>query len=105
MIGAAAFYGHVKVMRHLEAKLKFVNINYAAQEKVDKAQKGALVCEFAGYTPAMLAVAGGHVEILTILLHNNCDLSPVDTYGNNLALIAVLHGRTEVFKYIIDNLS
>ena len=100
LFGAAAFYGNLKILKHLEGKRKLVNINYPAAEKADRMQK-SYTPEFTGYTPVMLAAAAGHVEAIKALVALNCDLSVLDNFGNNLPLIAVKYNRKEAFKFIL----
>ena len=70
VIGAAAYYGSVTILKKLMSQLSVVSINFLAQEKHDVQQKGAYKKEFAGFTPLMLAVAGGdsNMEVIRVLL-------------------------------------
>lgn len=61
MIGAAAYNAKADVLKNLIGKNQSpqICINHPAIEKLDIVQKGTLTKEFTGYTPLMLAVAGG----------------------------------------------
>lgn len=57
--GAAAFNGSNKVLKHILKKPALANINHLSTEKKDFNVVGALKNEYTGYTPIMLAAAGG----------------------------------------------
>lgn len=61
MVGAAAFNGSNKILKKLLKKPITSNINFSAIEKKDFAAPSttAFSQEYTGYTPVMLAVAGG----------------------------------------------
>jgi ankyrin repeat protein len=52
----------------------------------------------------MLAAAGGHTEVMKMLMDKKCKLDVQDTYGNNLAIISVIYNKPDVLKFIIDNI-
>ena len=105
VIGAAAYYGNQSMLKYLMTKLRSVNINYQAQERVDHTAKGgSLVCEFKGFSPIMLAAASGQVECMKLLLQHQCDTELLDENNNNLYMIAALFGQVESFRFLTDKL-
>ena len=57
--GAAAFHGSNKILKKLLKKPSTANINFLATEKKDFNGAGTFNQEYTGYTPIMLATAGG----------------------------------------------
>ena len=83
--------------------LNVLNVNFPAIEKPDVNQKGNFHKEFHGYTPLMLAVAGGdqNLECVRCLLSLKANTTMTDTYGNTLLHIAVIYGSNDILKYLI----
>ena len=54
--------------------------------------------EFTGYTPLMLAIAGGNknLECVEILIHHGANINCRDKFGNNLFHIAALYNNNEI---------
>jgi hypothetical protein len=61
VLGAAAYNGATDILKNLlvRQKASIFNLNFPALEKQDFNQKGNFVKEMSGFTPLMLAVAGG----------------------------------------------
>jgi hypothetical protein len=59
VVGASAFNASLKVLKFVIMKKSLAQINYLAAETLDYLQKGPMKSEYTGYTPLMLAVAGG----------------------------------------------
>lgn len=57
--GAAAFHGSYKVLKQILKKPALANIDFLSTEKKDFNAVGPLKNEYTGYTPIMLAAAGG----------------------------------------------
>lgn len=70
-----------------------LNINHLAIEKQDFTQKGTFTRELTGFTPLMLAVAGGgqNIECVKILLNAKADTTIVDALGNTILHIAAIY--------------
>lgn len=88
------------------SSLGSININFPAVERSDINQKGAFQKEFHGYSPLMLAVAGGdsNIECVKILLVNKANTGLLDSYGNSLLHIAAIYGSSEILQYLLQNL-
>jgi len=61
--------------------------------------------EFTGFTPLMLAIAGGdqNHECLKILMQWKADLTVQDQRDNNLIHIATKYGSNRILEYLISN--
>ena len=95
------------VVKYLVQKFPgMVGLNLAATEKQDFSQKGQFVREYTGYTPLMLAVAGGgqNLECVKLLVASKADTQVQDTVGNNIFHIAVTHGNNDCLDYLINKL-
>lgn len=59
--------------------------------------------EFTGYTPLMLAVAGGgqNIECVRILIQHKADTSIVDSNGNTLLHIAAMYQNNEALDFLL----
>ncbi|XP_046556743.1 ankyrin repeat domain-containing protein 17-like [Haliotis rubra] len=55
-----------------------------------------------GMTPAMLAAHGGHKDVFDFLVRNGCNLSVVDSTGNNNLQMACFGGHVGIVKYIVS---
>jgi len=77
VIGAAAFNARSDIIKNLLGKHHsgLLFIDHPASEKLDFTQKGTLTKEFTGYTPLMLAVAGGgqNLECVKLLIAAKAD--------------------------------
>ena len=106
VLGAASYHGNDQVLKYLMSALNVLNINFTAIEKTDINQKGSLQKEFHGYTPLMLAVAGGdqNLECVRCLLSNKANTSITDSFGNTLLHIAAIYGSNDILRYLIQNL-
>jgi Ankyrin repeat len=70
VVGAAAFNNSTKILQHVLQKKSLAQINFLASEKVDINATKGFNQEYTGYTPLMLAVAGGgqNAESVRILI-------------------------------------
>ena len=59
-----------------------------------------------GYTPLMLAIAGGNqnLDCVKELLNYNADFSAKDLFGNSILHIAAIHSNNALIGYIAKNL-
>ncbi|CDW79057.1 ankyrin repeat domain-containing [Stylonychia lemnae] len=107
VIGAAAYNGRAEILKNLVGKhhsgLLFVD--HPSTEKLDFTQKGTLTKEFTGYTPLMLAVAGGgqNLECVKLLIQAKADTGILDPLGNTILHIAASYQNNEVLEYLLKN--
>lgn len=103
--GAAAFHGSHKILKHILKHPSSANINFLASEKKDFNATGAFNKEYTGYTPIMLAAAGGgqNLECVKQLVQAKADLSIQDPVGNTVMHIAAYHQNHLVLEYILDH--
>ncbi|CAF1053541.1 unnamed protein product [Rotaria sp. Silwood1] len=92
-IHKAAFQGH-------EATIK--NILDDAQQRNELEEQLEARTERTEFTPLLLAVAVGRLEIIASLLKYPVNLNAVDTNGNGMATIAALSQNERTLRYIID---
>lgn len=103
--GAAAFNGSNKILKQILKKPALANINYLSTEKKDFNAVGVFNKEYTGYTPIMLATAGGgqNLDCIKQLLNAKADLTVLDEVGNNVLHIAAYHQNCLALEYILGN--
>jgi len=81
-VGAAAYYGNTPLLKRLIEKKGGIDLNFKAIEHVDALGKGPLVKEFHGYTPLLLAIAGGdrNLDCVKALLDAKVETTLKDSY-------------------------
>ncbi|CAF1081411.1 unnamed protein product [Rotaria sordida] len=92
-IHRAAFHGH-------EATIK--NILDDAQQRNELVEQLEAKTERTEFTPLLLAVAVGRLEIIASLLKYPVNFNAVDANGNGMAAIAALSQNERTLRYIID---
>jgi ankyrin repeat protein len=72
----------------------------------EKANKSTFQREIYGYTPLMLAVAGGdgNIDIVKALLNAKADWKKTDEFGNNLLHIAAMNSNNKTMEFIAKTL-
>jgi ankyrin repeat protein len=107
VLGAAAYSGKADILKNFLGKQfsGLLSVNHLASEKLDFTQKSTLTKEFTGYTPLMLAVAGGgqNIECIRILVANKADLSIVDPLGNTILHIAATYQNNEALEFLLSH--
>ncbi len=103
--GAAAFNGSHRILKNFLKKPSLANINFLASEKKDFNATGTFNQEYTGYTPLMLATAGGgqNLECVKLLVQAMADLTTQDPVGNTVLHIAAYHQNYLVMEYILDH--
>ena len=103
VVGAAAYNGSAKILKHMMPKKSLADINHIAKEIQDFNSKGAFSKEFSGYSPLMLSVAGGgqNIECTQLLCVNKADLSVEDPIGNSVLHVAALHSNNQALEYLV----
>lgn len=93
IVGGAALHNSTKILQYMLKKKSLADINHLAFEKPDFNAKGAFNQEYTGYTPLMLAVAGGgqNLEAVKILIANKADLTVKDPVGNSVLHVAAIN--------------
>ena len=110
VIGAAAYWGHAKLLKFMLSMLPEESINYEATESSDRrlTKSAPFQPELQGYTPLMLAVASPKpdLECVKHLLSNQASYAVKDKATGNtiLHLAAEKCANDDVFQYLFDNL-
>lgn len=103
VVGAAAFHNSTKILQHMLKKKSLSDINHLAFEKLDFNAKGPLNQEYTGYTPLMLAVAGGgqNLEAVKLLVANKADLTVKDPVGNSVLHVAAINQNDAALAFLL----
>ena len=104
IVGAAAYNGSTKILQAVLKKKVHPDINYLSGEQQDFNVKGTFTQEYTGYTPLMLAVAGGgqNIECVKVLVASKADLTVLDPLGNTVLHIAVANDNLDALKYLLS---
>lgn len=105
VVGAAAFHNSSSILRHVIKKKSVYQIEFKAKEALDFAQKGPLKKEYDGYTPLLLAVAGGgqNAECIRILISNKADLTASDAVNNSVLHIAAINQNVPAMEELLKS--
>lgn len=113
-VGAAAFYGHAKLMKYLLTKLSISvhdEVNLAAIESQDikPFKAGPYQPEFEGFTPLMLAIVSEkpNLDVVKSLLaaHANFTFIEKHTGDNIIHLTARYCASLDILEYLVRSLN
>ena len=104
IVGAAAYNNSTKILQAMLKKKSLADINHLAKEQQDFNLKGTFTPEYTGYTPLMLAVAGGgqNLESVKLLVASKANLTVVDPLGNSVLHIAVANDNADALQYLLS---
>ena len=114
MVGAAAYYGHPRLLKFILSRLSSSltdQVNLACLESQDlRAYKsGPYLTEFEGFTPLMLAVVSEHsnLEVVKLLLASQATFNNREkNTGDNILHLAARHcPLLEVMEYLVRSLN
>lgn len=93
VVGAAAYNGSAKALQFILKKKQLVQINHITSERSDFNAPKNFNFEYTGYTPLMLAVAGGaqNTDCVKLLLQAKADVSVLDPIGNSALHVAAIN--------------
>ena len=109
IVGACAYYGKSELLESVLKSYKELDVNVVTTEKKSKNTKYNIPKEFAGCTPALLAMAGPSsdektLEILKILKNHGANFEANDFNKDNLLHIATKNRKINSAKYLLDEL-
>merc|ERR1712146_593628 len=108
VVGCAAYYGKLDMLKYLLGKLTKQACEIEAMEHQDKHAKNTTpyVREYSRYTPLMLAIVGGdkNLDCAKALLAKGVDYKCEDDHGNTVLHIAALNGCNQILDFLSKNL-
>lgn len=108
VIGSAAYYGKLQILKHLLDTLPGQAREYEAMEHQDRHAKTnyPYVREYCKYTPLMLAIAAGdqNLDCVKALLTKGANYKCEDEFGNTVLHIAAMNGCNKTLEWLAKNL-
>lgn len=114
VVGAAAYYGHPKLIKYLLTKLSIsmndeVNLPAVESQDISKFKAGPYQPEFEGFTPLMLAIVSEKpsLDVVKSLLAAHANFTFIEKHtGDNIIHLAARYcSSLDILEYLVRSLN